>query len=255
MSSTSEHLRMKPVLDLARRLDIATNPEPSAIFEAGSGGFQVWCTNLDYPQGWSGTTMSSGAFSKPCEYMGSVHWKWEAEQIVALEIETTAYALADQKPDEYSQMMNLVLDDKRRMIFNRAEDIEWLKEKVTWLFAEAGIPVLPFEYEHATPAANPEYALAHYTSDEDEYVVIVSPKRIPEEFCLDGYIVAQVEDIYNLGDFPINVILRPDHESQELDTEPNEGPLVERYENASRLGDDSWLEAAFEDQISGWDEY
>ena len=44
MSHHSEHQKMKPVLDLARKLDIATNPDPAAIFEAGSGGFQVWCT-------------------------------------------------------------------------------------------------------------------------------------------------------------------------------------------------------------------
>ena len=36
--------------------------------------------------------------------------------------------------------------------------------------------------------------------------------------------------------------------------EPDEGPLVEQYENATRLGDDGWLEAAFEDSISGWEE-
>jgi hypothetical protein len=28
------------VLDLARQLDLATNPHPSAIFEAGNGGFE-----------------------------------------------------------------------------------------------------------------------------------------------------------------------------------------------------------------------
>jgi hypothetical protein len=54
------------VLDLARQLDIATNPHPSAIFEAGNGGFQVWRT----PQGRNGISMIPGAFSKPCEYVG-----------------------------------------------------------------------------------------------------------------------------------------------------------------------------------------
>jgi len=29
---------------------------------------------------------------------------------------------------------------------------------------------------------------------------------------------------------------------------------VEIYENATRLHDDDWLEASFEDQISGWQE-
>jgi len=38
MSYHSEHQHMKPVLDLTRQLDIATNPLPSAIFEADHGG-------------------------------------------------------------------------------------------------------------------------------------------------------------------------------------------------------------------------
>jgi len=84
MSFQSEHKHMKPVLDLARKLDIATNPDPCAIFEAGNGGFQVWCTGYDHPQGWNGIQMNSGAFSKPCEYVGSVIWKWDDDQIVAL---------------------------------------------------------------------------------------------------------------------------------------------------------------------------
>lgn len=92
MSYSSEHKRMKPVLDLARQLDIATNPHPSALFEAGSGGFQVWCTPEDHPRDWDGITMFPGAFSKPCEYAGSVLWIWHEERIVALGIETSAYA-------------------------------------------------------------------------------------------------------------------------------------------------------------------
>jgi len=145
MTFHSEHLRMKRVIDLARQLDIATNPHPQAIFEAGSGGFQVWCTPNDQPQGWSGIRMNSGAFSKPCEYAGSAHWKWEGETIVALEISTTAYALADQKPDEYCNLPRGCAD--RRTIFNREADIKWLKQKITWLFAKAGVPLLPFEFE------------------------------------------------------------------------------------------------------------
>ena len=98
MSHHSEHQKMKRVLDLARELDIATNPHAAAIFEAGSGGFQVWCTPRDHPQGWNDIAMNSGSFSKPCEYVGSVYWKWDEDRIVALEIETSAYALADQSP-------------------------------------------------------------------------------------------------------------------------------------------------------------
>lgn len=252
MSYQSEHQRLKPVLDLASQLDIATNPNPQAIFEAGNGGFQVWCIPQERPQGWSGITMNTGAFSKPCEYVGSVVWKWDDDKIVALAIETSAYALADQKPDEYCNLSNIPEGFNRRTIFNRDADIEWLKEKVTWLFAQAGVPLPPFEYEQAALSDIGPYLLAHYVSDEDEYVVIVSPGVSTEEFCRPGYELARTLEIWNAGDFPADVILRPDHEFQEMDTEPDEGPLVEQYENAARLGDDDWLEARLEDDISGW---
>lgn len=72
MSYSSEHHRMHPVLDLARRLDIATNPTPEAIFEAGTADFHIWCTPADHPKDWDGVVMTAGAFSKPCEYVAAV---------------------------------------------------------------------------------------------------------------------------------------------------------------------------------------
>ena len=252
MSYHSEHQRMQPVLDLARKLDIAANPDPQAIFEAGNGGFQVWCTPKDRPQGWDGIAMNYGAFSKPCEFVGSVIWKWEEECIVALEIETTAYALADQKPEEYCNLTDIPAGFHRRTIFNRDADIEWLKEKVARLFAQAGVTLLPFEYEQAPLSKIGPYILAHYVSDGDEYVVILSPGLDPEEFCQPGYEVARTLEIWNAGDFPADEILHPEQNFHESEAEPDEGPLVEQYENASRLHDDDWLEASFEDQISGW---
>lgn len=254
MSYHSEHQRMQPVLDLARQLDIASNPDPRAVFEAGNGGFQIWCTPWDHPAGWSGIAMQPGAFSKPCEFVGSVHWKWEEEEIIALEIETTAYALADQRPHEYCNLQNTPAAFERRTIFNRDADIAWLKEKVTWLFAEAGVEMPPFEYEQAALSELGPYLLAHYVGEEDEYVVILSPELDPQEFCRPGYEVAHTLEIWNAGDFPADEVLRPEQAFFEADTEPDEGPLVEQYENASRLHDDDWLEAGFEDRISGWDE-
>jgi hypothetical protein len=245
---------MKPVLDLARQLDIVANPDPRAIFEAGNGGFQVWCIPQDRPQGWNGIVMNPGAFSKPCEYVGGVLWKWDNEAIVALEIETTAYALADQRPDEYCNLQNIPDGFNRRTIHNRDEDIEWLKEKIAWLFACAGVPLPPFEYEQAAiPDVGP-YLLTHYASGKDEYVVIVSPGVDPQEFCEPGFEVTRTLEIWNAGAFPLDVILSPEGEFDEEDTEPGEGPLVEQYENASRLGDDDWLEARIEGDISGWGE-
>lgn len=255
MSYHSEHMRMKPVLNLARQLDIATNPEPTAIFEAGSAGFQIWCLPQDHPKGWDGIRMVPGTFSKPCEYVGSVHWKWEGEQITALEIDTSAYALAEQNPDDYCDLNEIPRGEQRRTIFNRDADIDWLKEKITWLFEKAGVPLPPFEYEQALLSQLGPYLLAHYiASDGDDYVVIVSPEIDPQEFCQPGYVLTDAIEIWEAGEFPADVFLRPEHNYLEPDTEPDEGPLTEQYENASRLGDDDWLEAAHEDRTSGWDE-
>ena len=252
MSYQSEHKRMKPVLDLARSLDIATNPYPSAIFEAGNGGFTVWCTPRDHPQGWKGISMVRGAFAKPCEYVGSVLWRWDEDRIVGLHLETSAHALADQKPDEYCNLKEIPAGINRQSILNRSEDIEWLKEKVTWLFQTAGVSLPPFEHAEAPKSAH--YVLAHFEAANDQYVVIVSPENDPKTFCRPGYRLAMTLEIGNARDFPTNVILRPDNDSFEAEIEPDEGPLVEQYENAARVGDDSWLEAAYEDQISGWGE-
>ena len=254
MSYQSEHQRMKPVLDLARKLDIATNPHPSAIFEAGSGGFQVWATSQDHPKGWDGIVMNPGAFSKPCEYVGSVHWQWENDSIIGLVIETSAYALADQKPDEFCNLTDIPEGFNRRTIFNRDSDIEWLKQKVAWLFAQANVPLMTFEYQQAALSKLGPYILTHYVSETDEYVVIVSPELNPEEFCKSGYEIAHTLEIWNAGDFPADIVLRPDHEYQEPETESDEGPLVEQYENSTRLHDDDWLEAAYKDQTCSWEE-
>jgi hypothetical protein len=244
MSYHSEHQRMKPVLDLARKLDIASNPSSQALFEAGNGGFQVWCIPQDRPRGWSEIPMHPDSFSKPCQYIGSVHWKWEKEKIVGLEIETTAFALADHQPSKYN----------RENITNRQADIEWLREKVSWLFAEAGVPLPPFHVDPNAASQSSPYVLAQYSSQEEEYVVIVSSEFQPEAFCRPGYELVRTLGIGNASLFPINSLLRPEGLGQDLDIESDEGPLVEQYENSSRLHDDDWLEASFEDSISGWED-
>ena len=248
MSYHSEHQRLKPVLDLARQLNIATNPSLQAIFEAGSGGFQVWCTPQDHPKGWNGISMIPGAFSKPYEYVGGAHWKWDDDKIVALAIETTAYALAEQKPDEYCNLNEIPKGSNHRTIFNRDADIAWLKEKVTWLFETAGVLLPPFEYEE-TSLSNPEpYLLAYYEAANDEYVVIVSPSSNPKQFCRAGYELICTLEIGNAADFPTNVILRPDHEFLKAMLDPSRTPLVGRSQKIERHGEDEWLEGAYEER-------
>jgi hypothetical protein len=57
------HRRMAPLLEAAREFDIATNPHPAALFEAGSAGLQIWCTPTDSPGGlWEQVQMDAGAF-------------------------------------------------------------------------------------------------------------------------------------------------------------------------------------------------
>jgi len=254
MSYQSEHKRLKPVLDVARLLDIATNPEKKAIFEAGSSGFQVWCILDDHPRGWQDVNMIPGTFSKPCEFVGSVHWKWEGERIVALEIETTAYALADQLPEHYTNLDEPPRGDNRRTIYNRDEDVAWLQEKVSWLFREAGVDMPPFEYEPVPLLSMGPYQLAHYSGDGGEYVVIISPGLDPGEFCRSGYELVNLMDVGDAGDFPTDVVLRQEYGFPELEIEPYVGPLTEQNENDSLRHDDDWLESAFEDSISGYAE-
>lgn len=254
MSYHSEHNRLQPVLDLARELDIATNPHPSAIFEAGNGGFQVWCTPQDHPQGWNGITMIPGAFSKPCEYVGSVLWQWDDDKIMGLQIETTAHALAEQLPDEYCNPREIPEGVHRLTIFNRAADIAWLREKVTWLFETAGVPLLPIGHEHTSQSDPGPHRLAYYeaASDEyDEYVVIVSPASDPRRFCRAGYQLVCTLEIGNARGYPTNVVLRPDRESMDAMIERKPVPMIGQAQTVSRVPEDAWLESAFEDRVSG----
>jgi len=117
---------MAPLLEAARQFDIATNKAPAALFEAGTAGFQIWCTPEDNPgELWSKVEMIAGAFSKPCEYVASIHWEWSEGNdpvIIGLALSTEAYALRDAR---------LV---KAGEIHNRPEDIAWAKGKIEWLW-------------------------------------------------------------------------------------------------------------------------
>lgn len=138
-SYSSEHRRMKPVLDLARKLDVGHNPAPEALFEAGSAGFQIWCSPQDNPGGqWAEVRMFPGAFPKAAEYVASVHWKWNDETIVGLEVSTCAYALADRFPETFSESP-IAARLGKQSIRNRPEDLAWAEAKIQILFHLAGL--------------------------------------------------------------------------------------------------------------------
>lgn len=142
MSCSSEHRKMAPVLALAHSLDIASNPDPQAIYEAGTAGFQIWCTPDDHPEGWEDLPMAAGAFSKPCEYVASVSWGWRGEKITSLALTTDGYALSDQDRRAGKQKS---YHDYR----NRAQDLSWAIQKVEWLFEKAGVPMPEIRMEQA----------------------------------------------------------------------------------------------------------
>lgn len=142
MSYVQQHQLMRPVLDVARMFDIASNPDPLAIYESGNAGFQVWATRDHHPSdpdGWDLVLdkLDAGAFSKPCAYIASVDWKWSEDvedMIVGLSISTTPYVLTDHLPGRF----------KSNTIVNRRVDLLFAMEKVRWIFAQASVPLVPF---------------------------------------------------------------------------------------------------------------
>lgn len=130
MTYHTEHQRLRLVLDLAHKLDIATNPAPEAIFEAGSGGFQIWCIPDDHPKDWDDVPMSMGAFAKPCAFVASVCWGWEDVSITHIELDTDAYDLR-------------AIKQRAPRIHNRPADVAWAKKKIRGLFRQAGVKCPP----------------------------------------------------------------------------------------------------------------
>jgi len=157
MSYQSEHLRLKPLLDWAQTLDIAKNPDPHAIYEAGSAGFHIHATPDDHPNCdlWrhSAAKMIAGAFSKKCAFVGDARWGWAYEDLrfTGQPLDPAAPALP---PDE--KIVTIVLstcayhlEDTRLLdghkIHNRPEDIAWCREKIAhlWRLAEYIDPLPP----------------------------------------------------------------------------------------------------------------
>jgi len=138
VSYQSEHRRMKPVLRKAEELDIGTNSVPEAIYEGHLAAVSVWCTPEDHPEGWDGVMMTAiaGMFTKKSAYVGCASWVWADEEIdnpkiIAVRIETDAYALQDRYGGPYKQWKN------------RPGDIAWITQKITELFQLAGVEMLP----------------------------------------------------------------------------------------------------------------
>ena len=127
---------MAPLLEAAQEFDIATNPHPAALFEAGPGGLQIWCTPADNPGGpWNRIQMYTGALAQPGAFVGSVRWQCSREphpSVVNLVLTTMAYALSDAGLVELNE------------IHNRPDDVAWARQKLIWLWqAAAAVDPMP----------------------------------------------------------------------------------------------------------------
>lgn len=136
MSYSREHRKMKPVLDLAKKLDIATNPAPEAIYSSASAGFQIWATLEDKPRGWEGIQMTQGAFTKPCAHIASIIWIWggtEDDPIIEyLGISTDAWDHTKRRKENID-------------LHNNQDDLLWACRKAEQLFKQAGVQMPDFK--------------------------------------------------------------------------------------------------------------
>lgn len=144
----SFQLLIKPALDLAHIMDIGNNPEMAALYDARSGCINVWCTPEDNPGGpWENVKMSAGAHCKPSEFVGTITWVWDdaANNIIALEIDSSAYHLADEMPKKFGNCSQAVAEMAgKTSIYNRTPDLEWVKQKAIELWKMANVPVTEY---------------------------------------------------------------------------------------------------------------
>jgi|GEM_PF-5324454 len=99
-----------------------------------------------------------------------------------------------------------------------------------------------------------------YSVNRQDVANTLAEKLLKGEVDLDALSAADLETLFQAGvagveeiDWRLPIRFRLDQAWDEQfyrspDTEDGESPLVEEYENAARLGDDSWLESAYEDR-------
>ena len=138
---------IRPALEWANALDIGSNPDPIALYDGRSGCINVWCTPEDNPGGdWTKYQMYSGAHCKPSDFVGTISWTWSDDrndddemQIIGLEIDTVAYELSREFPKKYTDSSSRPNQLHKESIYNRPQDLQWVKAKAVLLFKLAGI--------------------------------------------------------------------------------------------------------------------
>jgi hypothetical protein len=127
---------IQKMVKFLNEMDIMTNPEPAAIFDPLLQGFNAWAIPSDHPGGdWHKVAdkMDAGSYTKRSAYVGTAYYMWNDG---CMHLTTDAYALRDHLP-EYRERNG-------KSIHNRPDDIDWLKDKVIWVFAQIGLECPPF---------------------------------------------------------------------------------------------------------------
>ena len=150
------------ILAAVRQNDVATSAAPTAVYEGGSWGFQLWALPGDYPDDplWLEIAphMEAGAFAQPCAYVATVWpiWNETITDIIGLGIETEPFDLR-----QYAKLNELK---------NRPADLVWAVAKVRWLLEQVfgpgfqGLALMPGATESDT---RPPTAGVDWTGDLD----------------------------------------------------------------------------------------
>jgi hypothetical protein len=117
--------------------DISNNPDPNALYTVGCFGFTIWCTPDDCPKGYELITMTTGAFAKPCAFVGEVQYRFRNDEIVELILTTDASDLNNRKGPGYPDVK------KTR---NRKVDISWARIKLAQIFCNLPFAMPPIQY-------------------------------------------------------------------------------------------------------------
>ena len=129
-------VRLRPVMQIARRLDVYNNPGGQACYIPGQNGFQIAATPDDHPAGWDRVKITAPSPGQCRAYalVAVVEFGLRGDEITHLLLTTAAEALRD------LDQRNLIQRDASCYL-NRPADLLWARQKTTWLFHVAGVPM------------------------------------------------------------------------------------------------------------------
>ena len=128
--------RLRPVMQIARRLDVYNNPGSQACYIPGQSGFQIAATPDDHPAGWERVKITAPTTGqcRPYALVAVVEFEMRDDEITHLLLTTAAEALRE------LDQRYLIQRDAGAYV-NRPADLLWARQKVTWLFHVAGAPM------------------------------------------------------------------------------------------------------------------